>query len=261
MNIAVRIKECYVGKQLSQNLIFVFLFMALTVNLYCAEQTKTAFDINQLSNQEISSRLDFIQIRLNASEHNIRLWNYGWIAFNGALGVLNAVSYFGAEQDLKRVEYGYNGLISLGTVGYMIINPLFSSRNTVSKLASYPYSTREEKIKRLEEAEKLLSENATAEAQGRAWVSHALGVCIGTAVGLSLWKNYNGKDEGISNFISLVAGNELMIFTQPTRAIRDWREYNSTFNSNSSPKNRSIKDKYSWYVFLSANRAGIFVTF
>jgi hypothetical protein len=67
----------------------------------------------------------------------------------------------------------------------------------------------------------MLNATADAEIAGRSWVSHALGIVTGAAVGLSLSKNYGGTKKGVNSFVGIVVFNEIMILTQPTRAITE----------------------------------------
>jgi hypothetical protein len=213
---------------------------------------------SSLSDEEISLRIDFLNSSLKAGERGICQWDYGWIAANGALAMAGGVAYSQAGNDLNRAQAGYNGAVSALTLGYIILSPFYSLRNNSEKLDSYPSSDREEKITKLKAAEKMLDDSARAEINGRSWLSHALGVVLGAAAGLSLSENYGGKAEGAGSFIGMVAFNEAMIFTQPVRAVKDRDEYTNRFRQ-STAKNK--KHNFEWQVYLCGNKAGIFAVF
>ena len=174
--------------------------------------------------QAQEDRLELLQDRLDAGEGTSTVWWYGWLGTYSALTVGQGAVYFATDDDQLRA----NALV--GSAGSLlgVVSVLASRLPSISAgadLRRVSGSTRQ----KITAGEALLDESAEAEAFGRSWVSHGLGFLVAAGQGAVLWGAYDLPVDGAISFAVSLAMSELQIFTQPTRAIDDRREYRARY--------------------------------
>jgi hypothetical protein len=125
---------------------------------------------------------------------------------------------------------GLRADMAVGAVGTSLgVVPLglfpFEARFAAADLRAVAGSSPGERRRKLDAAERSLERSAEAEAFGRSWVAHVLGIGVSLGLGLVLVVGYDRVASGIVNCAGGVAVTELQILTQPTDAIDALREY------------------------------------
>jgi hypothetical protein len=174
------------------------------------------------------ARLVFITERLQAGEGAARAWYWTWTTIYGAATIGQAIGFF-LSQDLRgQVNWATGAATTLlGTLLMLVTD--FPAEYGARELSHMPVNTPEQRKAKLKRAEELLENAASSEADGRAWFIHLGGAVVSIAGGLILWLAYGFLVDGIINTVAGIAVSEIQIWTQPTRAINDWREYQAQF--------------------------------
>lgn len=195
---------------------FIFLFIISQVGLLAQ---------SELSDAVIKERIQCIQQMLEQDKTHTDRWWYGWLVGYSAATVGQGAVYFlsedkGTKQDMVLGA----GTTILGAAGQLIA-PLHPGRNA-KILSNYPESTPEERIKKLEIAEKFLKNAATTEKFGRSWKNHALYGAVNLTSGLITWLGFKRTLwDGIGNFALNTVISEVQIWTQPTRSWKNYQRY------------------------------------
>jgi hypothetical protein len=186
------------------------------------------------------ARLAFITDRLQQGEGAARAWYWTWTAIYGAATIGQAIGFF-LSQDLRGQVNWATGTATtlLGTLLMLITD--FPAEYGARELSRMPVNTPEQRKAKLKRAEELLEKAAEAETDGRAWYIHLGGAAVSLAGGLILWLAYGFLVDGIINTVAGIAVSELQIWTQPTRAIGDWREYQAQFGGAASGTKPTVR--------------------
>jgi hypothetical protein len=112
----------------------------------------------------------------------------------------------------------------VGAVGQLIM-PM-TPAHAPDKLALLPGDTPEERIIKLKKAEELFEASANREKEGRSWKMHAASSAVNLSSGLITWLGFDRTfKSGLINFALNSVITEAQIWTQPTRAIKDYATY------------------------------------
>ena len=177
-----------------------------------------------LTDAEVSRRIAWIARRLDRGTAASDRWWYAWYAGFTATTAAQALVATATTDPGLRADMAVGALgTSLGVVPLGLFP--FEPRFAAADLSRIPGPTATARLHKLEVAERLLRESAEAEAFGRSWIAHALGVGVSLGLGLVLALSYDRPVSGLLNFAGGVAITELQIFTQPTDAIDALREY------------------------------------
>jgi len=187
-------------------------------------QTGIEADVKS-SESNISERIDFIQAAFDEGQTRAKLWSYTWMAING--GATGIQTYLAISSHHDRVSNIVGASESFLGLAVLIVDP-FHARSSGSDLREIPGGTPEEQKNKLDKAEKWLERNYKQEELGRSWLSH-VGVLVISAIGAGIVWHYNGPKNGIISVLSNVVGGEAIIWTQPTRAIKDYNDYRSKY--------------------------------
>jgi len=194
---------------------------------------QTSFDKGQIrieadfrsSESSIKERIDFIQASFDKGQPRAKLWSYTWSAVYGAATGVQTYQAVNSRHD--RVSNIVGASESLLGGAALIVDP-FHARSSGSDLRQIPESTLEEQKVKLEKAENLLERNYKEERFGRSWLSHAGVLVIGIIAAGIVW-HYEGRKNALINGLGALVGGELLIWTQPTRGIRDYDEYHAKY--------------------------------
>jgi hypothetical protein len=179
------------------------------------------------TDEEVTARIAYLQGALDDGRHTARLWSWGWAAGYGAATAaqLAARSSSGSEKQRQDLAVGAATTL-LGVVGLAVF-PV-EAGEFPDRLRGLPADTPEARRAKLGEAERSLRKAAAQEAAGRSWKTHAAAAAVNLAAGLAIWKHYDRPaEDGLITFAVGQLISEAQIFTQPTRAIRALRDYES----------------------------------
>ncbi len=179
----------------------------------------------QSSESSIRERIDFIQACFDKGQPRAKLWSYGWTAIYGvAAGVQTGQAISGRHHRASNIVGASESLLG---VAALLIDP-FHARSSGSELREIADSTSEEQRAKLDKAENWLERNYKQEKFGRSWLSH-VGVLVVGIIGSGIVWHYEGRKNALINGLGTLVGGELLIWTQPTRGIKDYREYRSKY--------------------------------
>ena len=180
--------------------------------------------------EQVKERLDFLESALVSAQPRAKLWWYGWIAgYSGAAlaqGVLAATNW---NEDKSENEFAQDMLVggvtcALGSAG-LLISPFVPAYGPGS-LAALPEGTPDERRAKLVRAEELLRECAEREKKGRGWLTHGLNLGVNVAAGLVTVLAFDRPwSDGLITLAISETVSLLNIFSQPTRARRDLKNY------------------------------------
>lgn len=178
----------------------------------------------ELSDAEVTQRLDFIETRLRLGTGSAQRWWYGWFFGWSAVTAGQAIAAIVTTDRGLRVDSAVSavssgiGVLSLGVVP-------FPARYAARSLYELPAATPGERRSKLARAEQLLKASAKAEASSLTWLAHVISAGTSVGVGLVLWLVYDRPESGVRNALIGIALGEAQFITQPTDAIRDWDAY------------------------------------
>lgn len=229
-------------------LLFIFLFR---VNPAGAQD-----DLSDSRNQE---RLQAINHMLEQGKPNADRWWYGWlIGYSAATIVQGAIGLTSNDKDTRQDMALGAATTFLGAIG-QIMTPNVPG-TALARISDIPESTPAERRAKLLEAESIFREAAFSERDGRSWKIHAITGAVNLGSGLIVWLCFKRSIwEGLGNFALNMAVTEIQIWTQPTRAIRDYDRYMEKYASGQKVGSRK-PDTY-WSVNIYPGGLGISVNF
>ncbi|MRR18555.1 hypothetical protein EG827_00030 [bacterium] len=166
-----------------------------------------------------------IQMTSLQDKQNAQIWWYGWLAGYSAATAGQAIVAASTESLTTRQDMVLGaGTTFLGALG-QLITPL----GPRDALKGYPsvkqYMSGDHPVSP-EEAMELLKILAAREKEGRSWKTHAIAGAVNLSSGLITWLGFKRTVwDGLTNFALNTAVTEAQIWTQPTRAIKDYERY------------------------------------
>lgn len=138
----------------------------------------------------------------------------------------------------------------LGAVGQLIM-PINTNYEILNQLSD---TTSEDLLKKLSVAEELLRTTALTEKNARSFQVHALYGIVNLGSGPITWLAFKRSVwAGVGNFVFNSVISEAQIFTQPTRAMKDYQDYCRKYNSDQNPLANKIQPEY----FVGAYPGGV----
>lgn len=203
-------------------IIFFFIFNITLSHVYSQQS---------ISDTLVSERLLTIEQMLNQGKPNANAWWNGWLIGYSAATLVQGSVMIGSESRGTRQDMALGGITTILGAAGQLIAPMDPAK-APARLSQIPESTREERIKKLIEAEKLLKQCAEREKAGRAWQEHAICGVVNVSSGLITWFGFHRNAiAGLENFALNMAVSEAQIFTQPTRAMKDYNAYLKKYSS------------------------------
>jgi hypothetical protein len=185
---------------------------------------------DNLSDSLVTERLQTINQMLGEGKANANRWWYGWLIGYSAATIVQGSVIIISEDLSTRQDMALGAVTTfLGAAGQVFTPrvPGYAS----GRLNSIPEETSEERRNKLAEAERLLGESASIEERGRSWKTHALYSIVNLSSGLVTWIGFDRSIwAGLGNFALNTAITEAQIFTQPTRAMKDYEKYRKKYN-------------------------------
>jgi hypothetical protein len=189
-----------------------------------------------LSAQESSDflaheRIQFIQDALTQSKTGVNVWWYGWLGAYSAGTVGFGTAFLLSNDKNMKQDMALNAATAFLGGAFQLITPINTGRDA-DKLAKFPEDTQEEQLLKLSLAEELLKSDAMKEKAGRSWQIHALNEAVNLTGGLITWLGFKRTVwDGVENFLISSAVTETQIWTQPTRTLKDYRNYCRKYKS------------------------------
>lgn len=242
-------------KALSDRLIrlFIFLFPAVQIpgNQVIAQDS--------IPNSRVIERIHVIQTMLNDGKKNANLWWYGWLyGYSAATVAQGTVAVFAGKLSTRQDMILGAATTFLGAA-FQLVTPMVPGY-APKRLQEMPEGTPEENRLKLEEAEKLLEASARRERDGRSWKIHVLDGLVNVSSGFIVWFGFDRNfGQGFVNASYNQAICEAQIFTQPTRAIRDYNVYCLKYKPGQS---LTLKPPpVSWYFTMIPGGLGLRLVF
>jgi hypothetical protein len=202
---------------------------------------------------EVDAQYDALAASLARGESAARLWWWGWTGGFAAVAVGEGVVAIATHDPGTRES----AVVGLGGSVLGVGAMLFASRAAFTyraRLDSMDASTREARLLRLREAEKILDEAANDEEQGRSWFAHVGGDAVTLAGTVVLWAGYHQYANGWLNLLGGTVVTEAQILTRPTAAILARRAFRAGRRPPPAPS-------FTWTVLPSFGGAGLVGTF
>jgi hypothetical protein len=208
---------------------------------------------NEIPDSLAKERINYIQNVLDQGKPNAKLWWNFWLYGYGAATVVQSAVFLSSDELKTRQDMALGAVTTLvGAIGQLIM-PM-TPANTPGKLALIPGDTPEQRINKLNKAEKLFEASAQREKDGRSWQMHAVSSAINLSSGMITWLGFDRTiQSGLINFAINEVVTEAQIWTQPTRAIKDYKIYCDRYK-NGLP---SAMDKPKTHLYLNAFYSGL----
>lgn len=185
--------------------------------------------IQAISEYELNERLQVVETMLKHNEKAAQTWWYSWIGlYGGATIGQGVVAYATTDTKLRQDMIVSAGTTLIGLAGQVIF-PVKSGYEMISsdKINGLSY---DEKLKKLLDDEGKLKYQSERAISGKNWQTQAMNFAVNLTGGLVTWLGFKRPlMDGISSFAIGMAVSELQIFSQPTRAKKDYRAYCSKF--------------------------------
>jgi len=180
---------------------------------------------NELPDSLVKERIQSIQHMLDQGKPSAKLWWNGWLyGYSAATVVQGAVAL--TNDNLKTRQDMVLGATTtlIGAAGQLLMPMIPAS--APNKLALIPGDMPEERILKLNKAEELFESSAKREKDGRSWKMHVVSGSVNLSSGLVTWLGFDRTlSAGVWNFVLNTAITEAQIWTQPTRANKDYKKY------------------------------------
>ena len=204
---------------------------------------------DSLSDYEISERLALLEKMLNHNEKSAKGWWYSWIGIYGAATLgQGAVAIITEEKALKQDMIVGAGTTLLGLAGQLI-----APVNSGYKKGQFDVSgelAEKASLEKLKQAEQMLKIQSDCAKNGKGWQMHAMSGAVNLTSGLITWLGFKRSVwAGIGNFALNTVVTELQIWTQPTRAMKDYKQYCNRYGLNGSEV--ITRPQIVWYAHVS----------
>jgi hypothetical protein len=208
---------------------------------------------------QLTERLQMIRQMLDRNEKNAGIWWYGWIGVYGAATVGQAAVACLDKNKSTREDMILGAGTTLFGVAGQLIAPVKSGYNSKKEELTGRLS-RESEIEALRQAEAMLKFQADRAKSGKNWQTHALSGAVNLTSGLITWIGFKRSVwEGIGNFALNTAVTEFQIWSQPTKAIKDYEQYCSKYGL--ADYKPSKRPEFEWYAHIQPGMAGFGVSF
>jgi hypothetical protein len=232
-------------------IIILLLFFLLHFNPAIAQ--------NELSDAQIQERLQAIQQILEQGTSNANLWWYGWLIGYSTATIGQGVVYATSADKETRQDMALGAATTfLGAMG-QVIAPM-TPGTAADLFKTIAGSTPQERADKLLAAEKLLQQSASREIAGTSWQTHAVTGVVNLSSGLIVWLGFKRNIwEGVGNFALNTVITEAQIWTQPTRAIKDYDDYIRKYDTAEKPG--CLNSGMSWSIAVYPGGLGISIIF
>lgn len=182
--------------------------------------------IAELTDDEVSERLLFIDQELHSARGPTRAWFTTWIVLLGGATVLQTTGAFLLPKKDLRIDAAIG---ATGTAVAMLPLTLLPRRALTAADQFDTDRGAPNARARLCAAEKLLEGAAEDAAGGASWLAHVTGDAAAIAFGLVQWLAFKHPLPGAMTAVGGSAGNEILVLSQPTRVVNAWQIYREVY--------------------------------
>lgn len=152
-------------------------------------------------------------------------WWYTWLGGYSAATAGQGIVYFTSEDKSLRQDMALGAATTfLGALG-QLMTPMLPKDATYGRPKGGYNASGAEPLS-YEQSAELLKALALREKEGRSWKVHAVAGAVNLGSGLITWLGFKRTFlDGLGNFALNTVITEAQIWTQPTRAIRDYERY------------------------------------
>jgi hypothetical protein len=181
----------------------------------------------------IAEQSEHIKKLLDQDKKNARIWWYGWFAGYSAATVAQGIVFFSSDNKSTRQDMALGAATTaLGAAGQLLM-PIVPKTLSLQDY-QFPENASSKLTEELIYSEELLKEIAEREKEGRSWKIHALTGAVNVSTGLITWLGFKRSVwDGVEIFALNTVVTELQIWTQPTRAIKDYKNYCEKYGTES----------------------------
>jgi hypothetical protein len=161
----------------------------------------------------------------NQDRARAQAWWYTWLGGYSAATAGQGIVYFTSEDKSLRQDMALGAATTfLGAVG-QLLTPMLPKDATYGRPTGGYNAAGAEPLS-YEQSAELLKALALREKEGRSWKVHAVAGAVNIGSGLITWLGFKRTFlDGLGNFALNTVITEAQIWTQPTRAIRDYERY------------------------------------
>ncbi len=208
---------------------------------------------NEIPDSLVKERIQSIQQMLNQGKPAAKLWWNGWLyGYSAATAVQGAVALTNDKLKTRQDMVLSAATTLIGAAGQLLMPMVPAS--APNKLALIPGDTPEERILKLNKAEELFESSAKREKDGRSWKMHVVSGSVNLSSGLVTWLGFDRSlSAGLWNFALNTVITEAQIWTQPTRAIRDYKKYCEKYKNGEPQASNKMKPGF----FVNAYPGGL----
>jgi hypothetical protein len=203
-------------RSVSARILFSVIFLVQVISLKGQDE---------VADSVTDKRIQDIQLTALQDLKNAQIWWYGWLGGYSAATAGQVIVAASTESLATRQDMALGAATTfLGALG-QLITPIVP-RNSKADYPSYRDYIAGEKPISEEQAAELLKTLALREKEGRSWKTHAIAGAVNIGSGLITWLGFKRTVwDGLANFALNTAVTEAQIWTQPTRAIKDYENY------------------------------------
>ncbi len=204
----------------------VFLFLLLFVSSFTHANAQS-----EIPDTLVKERIEYIQKSLDQGKPGAKLWWNTWLYGYTAATFVQGGIFLSSDELKTRQDMSLGAATTLiGAVGQLVM-PM-SPVSAPKKLVMIPGETREDRLFKLIKAEELFAASAQREKDGRSWKMHALSGAVNLSSGLVTWIGFDRTIwAGLGNFALNTAICEAQMWTQPTRAMKDYEKYLESYKN------------------------------
>lgn len=176
---------------------------------------------------ETGQRIAWIQSRLDAASDHATYWQTGWTALYGVSTLAYAAqaeSLDAPDERHDRVDARVATASSLLGFAGMFLDPLTTADNAKT-LAKLPADTPPSQRQKLQNAERMLQQNAAQEKNARSLQAHILTAVVSVLSGAAVASDDHRHHDGAMVALQSLLVGEVQIYTAPTAATEAWQTY------------------------------------
>lgn len=161
----------------------------------------------------------------NQDRARAQAWWYAWLGGYSAATAGQGIVYFISEDKSLRQDMALGAATTfLGAMG-QLLTPVLPKDATYGRPTG-GYNGEGSVILSYDQSAELLKALSLREKEGRSWKVHAIAGVVNLGSGLITWLGFKRTFlDGLGNFALNTVITEAQIWTQPTRAIRDYERY------------------------------------
>jgi len=207
----------------------------------------------------VHQRIDFLQKSIGNDQNGTIKWWYGWLAGYGVLTAGQGAVWYSSEETSLRQDMATGAATTfLGLIGQFV--SVYQPQHFAVKFSQLPEGTSAERLSKMKQMEKFLTDRSVLEVESRKWKAHLPSLGVNLASGLITWVGFHRTVwDGVANFALNCVISESQIWTQPLRAKKELKRYHERFGGTETSGTYRREINYNFTV--SAGGAGIRVVF